>query len=80
MKPYQLPKKIIVDQVPLVLKQISKELTVIDGTSFDLSQLTTIDSAGIALLAYLKSNYKGINFLNPTTQIANLCQLYKIQL
>jgi ABC-type transporter Mla MlaB component len=80
MKSYQLPEKIIVTQITKLLKQINQKIDETNNITFDLSNVKLIDSAGVALLVYLKSKYQNVKFLNSTIQIDNLCQLYKIQL
>lgn len=77
---YKLPESIIVTQITQILKQLKYDIGNAEEIILDLSAVTTIDSAGIAFLVYLKSKYQNIKFLYITTQIDNLCQLYKIKL
>lgn len=80
MMQYKLPESIIVTQITQILKQLKYDIGNAEEIILDLSAVTTIDSAGIAFLVYLKSKYQNIKFLYITTQIDNLCQLYKIKL
>jgi len=80
MKQYKLPETIVVTQVTQILNQLKQQIRNDEELTLDLSAVTTIDSAGIAFLVYLKAKYQNINFLYITTQINNLCQLYKIKL
>jgi ABC-type transporter Mla MlaB component len=70
----------ITEQLPLLKRLIfvNKSLTL------DLSNVNNVDSAGIAFLVLLKNIAKksacNLVFTNPSAQINNLCQLYKISL
>lgn len=80
MKQYKLPESVVINEVTAILKNIKRQINNVNDTIFDLSAVTTIDSAGIAFLVYLKSKYNNIKFMYITPQIDNLCQLYKIKL
>lgn len=80
MKQYKLPAVVIVTEITQILKQLKRQIKDGEETVFDLSDIKSIDSAGIAFLVYLKAKYPNTKFLYATTQINNLCQLYKIQL
>lgn len=80
MKQYKLPESVVVTKVTQILKQLKRQITKDEEAVLDLSEVKSIDSAGIAFLVYLKTKYTNINFLYATAQINNLCQLYKIQL
>ncbi|WP_413699815.1 lipid asymmetry maintenance protein MlaB [Psychromonas sp. KJ10-10] len=67
----------------LVLSELSKQKfphikTYLDIKKIDLQGVKTIDSAGIAYLAQIKSTHSNIQFVNITEKISVLSELYGI--
>tara|TARA_R110001583_G_scaffold10698_5_gene49098 strand:+ start:15381 stop:15647 length:267 start_codon:yes stop_codon:yes gene_type:complete len=67
----------------LVLSELSKQTfpnikSYLDIKKIDLQGVKTIDSAGIAYLAQIKSTYSEVQFVNSTEKIAVLSALYGI--
>lgn len=77
--PKSLGQKLLISTITSSFNKIKPMLTLPGKLSFDLSQITDVDSAGIAFLIELKATGK-VTFTNPSTQINNLCQLYKVTL
>jgi ABC-type transporter Mla MlaB component len=80
MKQIKLAPNIVISEITQILKHLKYQLSTNEHCNIDLSEVKSIDSAGIAFLVYLKTKYPNIEFLYATIQIQNLCQLYKIQL
>lgn len=67
----------------LVLSELSNRTfphikTYLDVKKIDLQGVKTIDSAGIAYLAQIKSTHSNIQFVNMTEKISILSELYGI--
>ena len=81
---HKLQKSILATNIANQLPVLKRIIFANKDVTFDLSNVSNIDSAGIAFLIELKNTAanKSCNlvFINPSTQINNLCQLYKITL
>jgi ABC-type transporter Mla MlaB component len=75
----QMRNRLLVNTITNSLKEVKMILESNERIEFDLSQVSEIDSAGIAFLIELKITGR-IFFKNASPQIENLCQLYKITL
>ena len=81
---HKFHRSILVTNIAAQLPVLKRLIFTNKNVTFDLSNVNNIDSAGIAFLIELKNTAtnKSCNlvFTNPSTQINNLCQLYKITL
>jgi ABC-type transporter Mla MlaB component len=79
-----LTTPLVIDNINLLLEQLSLVISPNQSVILDLSIVPNIDSAGIALLVELKKiakkNQCALQFINPTIDIKNLCQLYQVVL
>ncbi len=84
MSTYKLPNSLLVSNVTQLLSEFNKHIDSKALVTIDLSNISNIDSAGLAFLIELKTNcihnnYK-INFTNPSEPVINFCKLYQITL
>ena len=81
---HKLQHSLIASNIAIQLPPLKRLVLANLNLTFDLSNVTNIDSAGIAFLVELKNiakiNKCNLVFTNPSTQINHLCQLYKISL
>lgn len=81
---YKLNPRLVVDTVPEELETVSKLLTMNEPLNIDLSNITYVDSSGVALLIEIKNRARSRNinlsFSNVTGEIERLCKLYQIKI
>ena len=81
---HKLHRSILATNIATQLPVLKRLIFANSQLIFDLSDVNNIDSAGIAFLIDLKNiaanKACSLEFTNPSTQIINLCQLYKITL
>ncbi|MFN8769880.1 MAG: lipid asymmetry maintenance protein MlaB [Neisseriaceae bacterium] len=82
MKEYTFQNRLLLTTLTAELKNVSLVLDKTDNLVIDLSNISSIDSAGIALLIELKNIAKQKNkqlfYNNPTEDITRLCKLYRV--
>lgn len=76
--------QLVISNINNYLKEFSNTISKSPELTFDLSNISDIDSAGLAFLLELKKLAKQANcslkFINSNDQVERLCQLYKISL
>ena len=81
---HKLQHSILTTNIAKLLPALKRLIFANKILALDLSDVINIDSAGIAFLIELKNiatnKACSLTFINPSTQINNLCQLYKITL
>ncbi len=84
MHNYKLTSALLINNVTKLLRQFNKDIKSESSITLDLSNVSNIDSAGLAFLIELKANCMHnnckINFLSPSEPIINFCKLYQITL
>lgn len=84
MLEYKLGAKLLIENSKEQLSKLSQLVSKEKQLQLNLSNITSIDSAGIALLIEIKQlarkNNCALTYTYPTALIENLCQLYKITL
>ncbi len=84
MHEYKLKSSLLINDVTKLLRQFSKLITSESSITIDLSDVSRIDSAGLAFLIELKTNCTHnsckISFINLSEPVINFCKLYQITL
>jgi ABC-type transporter Mla MlaB component len=84
MHEYKLKNSLLINNVTKLLRQFNKHINSGGSITLDLSDVSNIDSAGLAFLIELKTNCIHnnckINFINLSEPIINFCKLYQITL
>ncbi|MCE2706146.1 MAG: STAS domain-containing protein [Proteobacteria bacterium] len=81
---YQMSSKLLINNISKELNTLSDLIIKNDSLQINLEHVDHIDSAGIALFIELKqiaqTHGKNISFINLTSSITKLCQLYQVNL
>ncbi len=84
MNEFKFKQPLIIANIALLLKSMTKLLAASKQLSIDLSTVSNIDSSGVALLLELKAvahhQHCQLNFTNTPEVVKKFCQLYQVNL